>query len=181
MDILNSDKWFADKVRFNPEYFICEGVEFKLISLSDDLIEDAKNETTEAGLLNLAAEFGVSSGGVRVLDDDKLAVWADKFWSKTEALACEPSVKFQVGLRVCEMSGLDEHLQTVRDLDVVAAEEEEAEVQARLDAEASGSLGIVENDEGKVISGDDLTEDDLSVSMDRLSDGSSAYPAASNL
>lgn len=110
--MFNTGAYLARKKRFKPKNFIIEGVEFLLMPLSDELIKEIKECVTSDDILEMSADYGLASDGVRAFDDDEMAEHIEELWCENEMqVDCEPSLKFKVGKKVCEISGLDSALQ----------------------------------------------------------------------
>lgn len=107
--------WILQQAKIKDEAFTCEGNDFDLLSLTDDLIELAREFKDADGLLEYCATYGLAAGNIRAVDvpgmtEDKLAaVWLQE----TIALDVDPSVCHQVGRRIAEMSGLEDFLDTL--------------------------------------------------------------------
>lgn len=107
MSNLNTSDWLAAKVRFVPRTFNVVDIPVEMIGLTDDLKQDVQGCETSEGMYLAAADFGISSNGVRVCDDDYLSKFIDELWAdETYQLECEPSFKIKVGEKVCAISGL---------------------------------------------------------------------------
>lgn len=138
MENFSSGGWFANRKKFNFQDFTVEGIDFQLIPLTDDLIEDIKNAGSLEETLFLAAEYGISVGRDRIFDDEVMANDIDCFWALPEINVGEPLVQYQVGLKVCEISGLTDYIETVKEVD---KEQKAAEDLAELQ-----ELGHVDGD-----------------------------------
>ena len=103
MSNINVGNWFTERKKFNFQELTVEGYDFQLVPLDDELIEDVKAATTLNSALALAADYGLSVGRDRI--------------------------KHQVGEYVCNISGLSEHIQIVREVEKEAAEAEEARIK----------------------------------------------------
>ncbi len=116
----------SDFFKFIPHSFEVEGVEFELITLTDELVEEVMQCTTYADMLSLAADSGLACDNERILDDERLSPSIERLWKDSRVdIGCEPSVKHQVGLKVCEISDLSEFIEE-QELKELAAEEEKA-------------------------------------------------------
>jgi hypothetical protein len=126
MENFNSGNWFANRKKFNFQEFTVEGVTFNLIPLTDELTESVTEGETLAEMLTLAADYGISSGRLRIVDDTVMFEDMADFWALDELnVECSPSIKHQVGQKVCEISGdLAEYVQVVRDVEAEKAETE---------------------------------------------------------
>jgi hypothetical protein len=107
MSKLSTSDFLAGMVRFVPRVFNVEGVPVEMIGLTDEAIQDVRLCATSEGVYLAAADFGMSSGGVRVCDDELLSEYIDKLWEHEDyKLDCDPSFKVKVGEKVCAISGL---------------------------------------------------------------------------
>ena len=129
MSNINVGNWFTERKKFNFQELTVEGYDFQLVPLDDELIEDVKAATTLNSALALAAEYGLSVGRDRIFNDDDMAADLDVFWGQAEVNSGDPSIKHQVGEYVCNISGLAEHIQIVREVEKEAAEAEEARIK----------------------------------------------------
>ena len=111
--------WFANRAKLNIQTFEIEGVEFEIMALSDGLKDDVKQCETYEDMLSMAADFGLSYNRKRVVDDSELAKDLDILWGiESLDIELDPCIKYRVGEKVCEISGLDSVLQ-----DMLEAEE----------------------------------------------------------
>ena len=108
-------------LRLRSESVTVEGIEFELMSLTGDLINDLKSCESHNEMLNFAADYGLSVDGKRVVEDDYMSSRLDLLWAN-EALALEvdPCVKYRVGEKVCEISGLADFLLETLDAEELA-------------------------------------------------------------
>lgn len=151
MSILNTSDWFAKKKKFKPQEVDVEGVDFLLIPLTDELIEQAKSCTTYAEMLMSAADFGQAadfgnkSGPTRVYDDIESRDDIEMLWHQEllAAIDCEPSLQQKVGEKVCAISGMTSYYEERKrkedndtaELARMEADEKKAEAKAREDFE----------------------------------------------
>jgi len=161
MENLNQVAWFVNRKKFNFQPFMAETEPFQLIPLTEMLIADVKEEKTLESLLFLAADSGISVRRDRIIDDDDMAEEIDYFWTLPQNnVDCDTSIRLQVGLEVCEISGLSEYVETVRqvekekkeaeDLAAKAKSLDELKTQGYLDGDKSTplvSLGQLDEDE----------------------------------
>ena len=107
MSKLSTSDFLARKVRFVPRVFQIEDIPVEMIGLTDDLKEDVQLCSTSEDMYLAAADFGISSGGVRVCDDELLSEYIDQLWEDEDyQIDCDPSFKIKVGEKVCAISGL---------------------------------------------------------------------------
>jgi len=155
MGNFNVGNWFESRANLNIKSFTVEGIDFELMALTEDLIDDVQLCDTYADMIDKAADFGLSYNRKRVYDDVELAKDIDMLWQMPEVNIAElsPTVKAQVGAEVCEISGLTELIED-------ALEKERAE-DARVAEERSH------------LSGDDLG--DTSITLEQLEADKAAY------
>ena len=116
MSNFSSGNWFAERKKFNFQTFTIEGIDFDLIPLTDDLSVDVMDCETYESMLELAASSGISNGRDRIIDDEVMKSDIDTFWALGELdVDCDPSIRYQVGKEVCEISGLSVELQAMFD------------------------------------------------------------------
>ena len=154
----NLSLWVANQKRFEFVVDTIEGVTLNLIALTDDLIQTVKMNDNSNDMVLACADYGVSNGDIRFCDDDKLAEYLGDAWVNPEFMIdCDPSLKFQVGERVAEISGI---------LDFINAKREDEEL-AELEAEeAKKELEVGEH----LIPGD--------IDVDELAETASDYKIA---
>mgnify|MGYP003654116052 FL=1 len=108
--------WFANRAKLNIQLFIVEGVEFELMALSESLIDDVGSCVTYEEMLSLAANAGISYNRKRVIDDEELAKDIDMLWGlESLDIDLDPCIKYRVGEKVCEISGLTPALDEMLD------------------------------------------------------------------
>jgi hypothetical protein len=159
--MINLSLWVVNQKRFEPIVDTIEGVTLSITALTDDLIQTVKECLTSEDMYLASADYGVSSGDTRFCDDEKLAVYLSDAWVSPEfTIDCEPSLKYQVGERVAEISGILEFIEAKKDFEEVEAKELadlEAEEKAMAEAEA------LEKESKQHMEGDDLPDTDLSL------------------
>ena len=158
MGNFNVGNWFESRANLNIKSFTVEGIDFELMALTEDLIDDIQLCDTYADMIDKAADFGLSYNRKRVYDDVELAKDIDMLWEMPEVNIAElsPTVKAQVGAEVCEISGLTELIED-------ALEKERAE-DARVAEERAH------------LSGDDLG--DTSITLGQLESDATTYTTA---
>jgi len=143
-ETLNSIDWFANYKRFNFKEIRIEGVYFNYVALTDELIESVKSCTFAAEMLEMAADYGMSNERERMIDDDEDLNNLDAFWCSPKlSIELDPSIRQQLGQKVCEISGLSETIEDMKALEAeVAKEEAEAELLKVGDHNLPGSTDI---------------------------------------
>jgi hypothetical protein len=125
MSIFSVGAYLAERKKYNFKTYTIEGVEFDLIPLTDDLIQELKMSTTYDETLLAAANFGISAGRNRACDDDEMAVDLDGIWGLEQlSIECEPSLQHKVGEKVCDISGLTSYIEDKQLAEEIKAEEE---------------------------------------------------------
>ena len=109
-------------LRLRSESVNIEGIDFEIMSLTDNLIKELKSKDSHNEMLNYAADYGLAVDGKRVIEDSYMTSRLDLLWAN-EALTLEvdPCIKYRVGDTVCEISGLTDFL-----LETLEAEKEAA-------------------------------------------------------
>lgn len=146
--ILVVNEWFANRlIQRSIQSFTVENIEFELMALNKAMIDSVKSCDSYEEMLFMAADNGLSFNRVRVIDDKELnaddieALWGDEL----KDVDCDPCIRARVGEKVCEISGLAEHLEEMLFLEAeVAKEEEEAKMIQVGDHEFAGDT-LVEN------------------------------------
>lgn len=112
MSTFKVSQWFANRAKLNIQIFIVEGVEFELMALSESLIDDVKSCVNYEEMLSLAANSGISFNRKRVIDDVELAKDIDMLWGLEDLdIDLDPCIKYRVGEKVCDISGLSSALE----------------------------------------------------------------------
>lgn len=115
-------EWFASRAKLKIQIFSIEGVEFELMALSENLIDDVKSCVTYEEMLSLAANSGISYNRKRVVDDVELAKDIDMLWGlESIDVDLDPCIKYRVGEKVCEISGLKDDLEEILEIERQAA------------------------------------------------------------
>lgn len=148
-------KWFENRAKLNIQNFEVENIEFELMALTDELIERVKAQTSYDDMISFAADAGISYNRKRVFDDSELSKDFDILWGIGEMeVDCDPCIKYRVGEKVCEISGITDVIEEMLEL----------EREAELDKNIS-------------IDGDNLPDGD--VTLQQLNDDANSYAAAS--
>ena len=117
--------WFENRAKLNIQIFNVEGIEFELMALNDDLKEKVELCESYEDMLSMAADSGLSYNRKRVVDNSELAKDIDILWGiESLEIDSDPCIKYRVGEKVCEISGLDSALQEM--LEAEEAERVEA-------------------------------------------------------
>ena len=104
--------WFAKRASLSIQLFTVEGVEFELMALDGELKEKVELCESYEDMLSMAADSGLSYNRKRVTDDAELAKDIDMLWSLSGLdVDCDPCIKYRVGEKVCEISGLTSALE----------------------------------------------------------------------
>ena len=91
--------------------FVVEGIRFELLELTTEQVELIKSLEGYEEILSEAASMGWASGRKRVAEITKAKPHLDSFWDKKELeVDTDPCIKYRVGEKVCEISGLTEFL-----------------------------------------------------------------------
>lgn len=152
--------WFKERATLNIQAFNVEGVEFEIMALSESSKEDVKSCISHDEMLSLAANAGISCNRKRIIDDIELAKDIDLLWGLEPLdIDLDPCIKYRVGEKICEISGLNDTLS-----DMLASEKaaDEAAEMARRERLMS-------------IDGDNLG--DTSVTLQQLNDDAAAAVA----
>ena len=137
MAIFSVGKRLAELKKFDFDVYDIEGIGFDLIQLTDELISGVKMCGTYSQMIMLAAESGISAGRKRTCDDEKMRDVLNTMWEWEELdIDCDPNptLRHQVGLKVCEISGLAAFVEDRNTFEKNEAKElEELEEAERLD------------------------------------------------
>ena len=99
--------FFAKRAKLDIQAYEVEGVVFELMALTDDLKEKVELCESYEDMLSMAADNGLSYSRKRVVDDEELALDIDMLWGLDSMdVDCDPCIKYRVGEKVCEISGL---------------------------------------------------------------------------
>ena len=126
MSLFNVGNYLAERKKFNFKTYEIEGIEFDLIPLTDDLIQELKMNESYSEMILAAANYGISAGRERACVDAEMSEDLDGIWSLEQmAIDCEPSLQHKVGEKVCAISGLTEFIEDQKRFeDEIKAEEE---------------------------------------------------------
>ena len=172
MDKFIVSNWFEKRAALNIQTFEVEGVVFELMALDEDLIERVKDTNSYNELLSVAADAGISYNRKRVADDIELSKDLALLWGLGDLdIDADPCIKYRVGEQVCDISGLTQYCSQVLE------QEEEAALQAELDAEAAREIKVGDHKLPGNTLIDDMN-DDPSVSVDDLRQDNNAANVA---
>lgn len=116
--------WFANRAKLNIQTFEIEGIEFEIMALNDDLKEKVELCESYQEMLSMAADSGLSYNRKRIADDSELAKDLDILWGiESLEVDSDPCIKYRVGEKVCEISGLDSALQEMLESEEAARAE----------------------------------------------------------
>jgi hypothetical protein len=111
MNNFNVSNWFEQRAKLDIQAFTVEGIDFELMALTDDLKENVELCETYKGMISLAANEGISYNRKRVADDKDLSKDLDLLWGlESLDIDSDPCIKYRVGEKVCEISGLSDAL-----------------------------------------------------------------------
>ena len=167
MNNFNVGNWFESRANLNIKTFTVEGVEFELMALTDDLIDDVKLCESYADMIDTSANLGLSYNRKRVYDDVELSKDIDMLWSMDEVNIADlsPTVREQVGAEVCEISGITGFVEDALEDERVRDERAE-EAKKHLEAEGLANA----------MNGDSLG--DTSITLGQLQNDADKYAAA---
>lgn len=142
--IYNVAEYLKERKKFKPQEHKIEGLDFTLIPLLEDMIQELKVENAPYDdMLVYAATRGVSVGRERVFDDAEMSVELADMWTLDQFEECEPSLIHQVGLVVCEISGLSEFVEDQKKLEAeLKAEEDERAAEAKAHLSDNVEFGV---------------------------------------
>lgn len=127
MTIYNAADFLVERKRFKPQPHTIEEVIFSLIPLDNDMIKEFKADNVPYDdMLVYAAKRGVSIGRDRVFEDDEMSLELDDMWKRDQFSECVPTLIHQVGLVVCEISGLTEFIENKKLEEETAPDDDEA-------------------------------------------------------
>ena len=138
--------YFANRlIQRSIQPFTIENIEFELMALDKGMVEAVKLCSTYEDMLFLAANGGLSYERSRVIDDENLteedidALWGDEL----KDVDSDPCIRYRVGEKVCEISGLQDTIEEMLALEAEVAREEEEAVLIKVgDHELAGSTLI---------------------------------------
>ena len=144
-------EWFAKREQLNIQTLNVEGIEFEIMTLSDSHKDDVKSCVNYEEMLSLAANAGISCNRKRVIEDKELAKDIDLLWSlEMLDIDCDPCIKYRVGEKICEISGLLSHLNEMLDSEE-AHKRSLIEINGDNLPDTSLSLGQLEEDAAAAI------------------------------
>lgn len=174
--LLNSGDFFAEQALLIPRLHTIENIGIELLALSSELIQTVKEQETSEEMINMAANSGLAyyanGESFRVVDNERLVNQIAQWWEKDELpIDVEPSIKHQVGMLVCKISGISDFI--LEKSEYEALEKDEADKRA---AEAKPHL---EDEELKTdVDGDDLGDTSLVITTEGLRADKDAANAA---
>ena len=128
-NLIQSD-WFAERAKLNFQTFIIEGITCEIMALDDDLISQVKSCKSSEAMINIAADNGISSNRSRIAEDEELSLDITAWWLHTKKTAnCDPSVKYLIAVKVCDISGIADTLQDMLELEEEVAIETAAAIE----------------------------------------------------
>jgi hypothetical protein len=140
---LHSNFW-QKKADLGREDWLVEGQTIPLMALTSEMVEELKEIDGYKSALHYAADRGLMLDGKRIFDDEYLREDLADYWLHMQSeMNLDPCVRERVGERICEKSGLQEHLDYLLEL---AKEEPEEENET-------------------IIDGDELTESQLAQDL----------------
>ena len=141
--------WFKSRAKLKIQLFSIESIDFELMTLTDELKEKVELCETYEDMLSVAANHGLSYNRKRVTDDAELAKDIDILWGLGSLdIDLDPCIKYRVGEKVCEISGL------TSSLDEMLESEEAEKVQELKDQGHIDGDGVM-----PVVSIDQLNDD----------------------
>jgi phage gp29-like protein len=141
---LHSNFW-QKKAGLGREDWVVEGQAIPLMALTSEMVEEVKEIENYNDALHYAADRGLMLDGKRIFDDEYLREDLADYWvHMQEEMNLDPCVRERVGERICQKSGLQEHLEDLLEL----MKEEEAEEEPE-----------------NIIDGDGLTESQLAQDL----------------
>ena len=103
--------WLSARKTLNIQTFVVENVEFEIMALSENQADIIRSCINYEEMLSLAANCGISCGRKRVTDDPELAKDIDLLWGlEVLDIDLDPCIKYRVGEKICEISGLGDVL-----------------------------------------------------------------------
>lgn len=142
-------EFFAKRAKLVIQEYNVEGVVFELMALTEDLKEKVELCESYEDMLSMAADSGLSYNRKRVIDDSELAKDIAMLWGLDNMdIDSNPCIKYRVGEKVCEISGLASVLEDML----------EAEEQQRVD-ELKAQGNICGDSETPAVTLDQLNDD----------------------
>ena len=165
MDTFNVSQWFKTRSSLNIQLFKVDGVEFELMALSAEQLDEVLMCDTYDQALMKSANYGISYDRKRVSDDKELAKDLGMLWELEEVnTESDPCMQFRIGEKVCEISGIKS------EVDEMLANEKLAAEKAIMDELAKIELA-------NAVDGDNLNdiENVESVTMGEMVDDAESY------
>lgn len=107
---LHSNYW-QKKADLGREDWLVEGQTIPLMALTAEMVEEVKEIEGYKEALHYAADRGLMLGGKRIFDDEYLREDLADYWAHMQGeMELDPCVRERVGERICEKSGLSDHL-----------------------------------------------------------------------
>lgn len=158
--ILDAVKWVKAQ-SLEKANFVVDGISFDLLALDEELKAELKQLDTYHEMLSFAADNGFYMGTHRAIDNEADAKNMGLLWElDIVQLDEDPCIKYRVGEKVCELSGLTAYIDDVNKKEIDA--EIEAERMARElentidgddpDLDLNVTIGQLQEDAEKAIS-----------------------------
>ena len=137
MDNFIVSDWFKIRAKLKIQLFSIESIDFELMTLTDELKEKVELCETYEDMLSVAANHGLSYNRKRVTDDAELAKDIDILWGLASLdVDLDPCIKYRVGEKVCEISGLTSSLDEMLESEE-AEKVQELKDQGHIDGDAA--------------------------------------------
>ena len=121
-----NDFW-GERSQIEEKEFIIESIEFLFLKLTGAMIKELCGKETLEEKLSYAADFGISWNRERIIDNENLKKDLGLFWDRSQPdFPPTPSIKYQAGMYVCDISGLSKHIKETQALeDEIKKEDDE--------------------------------------------------------
>ena len=141
--IFNTSNWLAASKKFIPKMFNISGVDVPMIALTEDLEQQVKTCETADEMILMAADYGITSDGVRAIDDEETKLLLCDLWLLDEMqVEGDVSLKHQVGEKVCEISGMTGFVSEQKEFEELEAKELDEQIKINDDISVPGNTEL---------------------------------------
>lgn len=125
------DDFWCERKKIEIVEVIIDEIPFKIMALTESFYKQVQECEASIDALNLAANAGMMYNRERIIDDPELSKDFKLFWGQPELeFDTTPTLRHQVGRRVCDISGLKKIIDEKIELEDAIRAEEETEAEA---------------------------------------------------
>ena len=142
---LHLDFW-KEKADLGRQTIEVGGEEFGIMSLTEDMIDEALEVTGYDEVIEFCADRGLMLEGKRIFDDEYMRGDIEEYWGFIDSkLNLDPEVRHQIGLKVCEKSELLDHAESF----LVTEEIDKSKTLGELNGETEQDGEVIDVNNGR--------------------------------